>query len=152
MSNPSRSAWLVALVAAGLGVVVGRRGVANRLPRDLYGAFDPGTDAPVPTPVAIEARARADAVAAARRADDAVERGEHPGADIGLDLARLQAVSNELEPVVQYLTYIKSRRGQDSALLFIRYDDIDAMADIDGESSAQLLDRLDQLGVVISSN
>ncbi len=93
---------------------------------------------------------KADAVAAARREGDAGGRGRQ--GSVGFDLNRLDGGENSLEPVVQYLTYIQSRRGEDSSLLFIRYDDIDAMAELDGEPSEDLLKRLDQLGVVVSAN
>ena len=68
-----------------------------------------------------------------------------------LDVDRLRA-RDELEPVVQYLTFIQSQRGEESHLLFIRYEDIDAMAALEGNSVPTFLERLDQLGVVVSNN
>lgn len=67
------------------------------------------------------------------------------------DVERLRA-SGELDPVVQYLTYIQSRRGESSHLLFVRYEDIDAMAGLEGQPLDDFLGRLDQLGVVVSNN
>lgn len=69
----------------------------------------------------------------------------------GLDVGELRAHGG-LEPVVQHLTYIQSRRGDPSALLFVRYEDLDAMAQIGGELVPEFLERLDQLGVVVSTN
>jgi hypothetical protein len=69
----------------------------------------------------------------------------------GLDIDRLKEETG-FEPVVQYLTYIQSQRGSGSHLLFVRYDDLDAMAAIDGEPTPAFLERLEQLGVVVSNN
>lgn len=69
----------------------------------------------------------------------------------GLDLERLR-VAGGFEPAVQYLTYIQEQRGEASHLLFVRYDDLDAMASIDGEPTPSFLERLEQLGVVVSNN
>ena len=69
----------------------------------------------------------------------------------GLDVERLRD-ENGFEPVVQYLTYIQSQRDDGSHLLFVRYDDLDAMASIDGQPTPTFLERLDQLGVVVSNN
>jgi hypothetical protein len=69
----------------------------------------------------------------------------------GLDLERLRDTSG-FEPVVQYLTYIQEQRGDASHLLFVRYDDLDAMASIDGRPTPTFLERLEQLGVVVSNN
>lgn len=69
----------------------------------------------------------------------------------GLDVDRLRTAPG-FEPVVQYLTYIQSKRDDESHLLFVRYDDLDAMAEIDGAPTPSFLERLDQLGVVVSNN
>lgn len=69
----------------------------------------------------------------------------------GLDVDRLKEAPG-FEPVVQYLTYIQSRRDDGSHMLFVRYDDLDAMAEIDGAPTPAFLERLDQLGVVVSNN
>jgi hypothetical protein len=70
---------------------------------------------------------------------------------IGLDLGRL-AESEDLAPAVEYLTAIQTMRGDGGSLLFVRGDDLDAMAEQDGRPVPEFLDRLDQLGVVVSSN
>lgn len=69
----------------------------------------------------------------------------------GLDLERLRGQA-ELRSVVQYLTYVQSRRGDRSHLLFVRFDDLDAMATLEGQPVQEFLERLDQLGVVVSNN
>ncbi len=69
----------------------------------------------------------------------------------GLHVDRLRD-QHGFEPVVQYLTYIQGQRGDGSHLLFVRYDDLDAMASIDGQPTPTFLERLDQLGVVVSNN
>lgn len=141
----------LAALAAGIGIVVGRTTMARRAAVELWDRAERSNPTNPTGTAATHARQKADEVAATRREGDPEARGTREGA-VGLDLARLQSVSDRLEPVVQYLTYIQSRRGQDSSLLFIRYDDIDAMAELDGEPSQELMERLDQLGVVISSN
>jgi len=95
------------------------------------------------------ARDKADEVAAKRRESGEAARGRSRA--VGLDMVNLRRLG-ETEPIVQYLTYIQSRRGDDSSLLFIRYDDIDAMAELDGQPTETFLERLDQLGVVVSNN
>lgn len=77
------------------------------------------------------------------------DRGRAPS--LGLDVERLREASG-FEPVVQYLTYIQEQRGAASHLLFVRYDDLDAMASIDGQPTPAFLERLEQLGVVVSNN
>ncbi|MBW3658774.1 MAG: hypothetical protein KY457_09060 [Actinobacteria bacterium] len=77
------------------------------------------------------------------------DRGRGPS--FGLDVDRLKETGG-FEPVVHYLTYIQEQRGDGSHLLFVRYDDLDAMAEIDGEPTPSFLERLEQLGVVVSTN
>jgi hypothetical protein len=72
------------------------------------------------------------------------------GQAVRLDLSR--ARSNHLEPVVEFLTYLQEKRGDRSHLLFVRYDDLDALAAGDGITVEDFLSRLDQLGVVVSQN
>ncbi len=153
---------LAAGAASGIGLALLRRSEGRRdASVDLWAEADAiaarSTPA-VPVMGETESRARrlaqtkADEVAASRRGGSPEDRESDARPSVGLDVARLQSMRNSLEPVVQYLTYIQSRRGDDSSLLFVRYDDIDAMAELDGEPSQELLDRLDQLGVVVSSN
>lgn len=72
------------------------------------------------------------------------------GEPIAIDLERARA--HHVEPVVEFLTYVQSRRGDRSHLLFVRMDDLDAMAASANEPVDDFLDRLDRLGVVVSHN
>jgi len=83
------------------------------------------------------------------RAGTADDRGA--SAPVGFDLSRLRP-HDELAPVVEYLTAIQQRRGEAASLLFVRTSDIDELAEVDGRPVPELLERLDQLGVVVSSN
>ena len=85
----------------------------------------------------------------AGRSGDPDDRGQV--AAIGVDLPRLKQ-HGEFTPVVEYLTAIQSMRGDGSSLMFVRGDDLDAMAEKDGRPVPEFLDRLDQLGVVVSNN
>jgi len=86
---------------------------------------------------------------AERRRGTQHDRGRMPA--YALDVERIRSREG-MEPVVQYLTFIQSQRGDDSTLLFVRYEDIDAMAAIEGSDTGDFLERLDQLGVVVSNN
>lgn len=70
---------------------------------------------------------------------------------IGVDLPRLRQ-HGEFTPVVEYLTAIQSMRGDGDSLMFVRGADLDALAEKDGRPVPEFLDRLDQLGVVVSNN
>ena len=70
---------------------------------------------------------------------------------IGVDLSKLRD-HGDFQPAVEYLTAIQDMRGDGSSLLFVRGDDLDAMAERDGVPVPEFLDRLDQLGVVVSNN
>lgn len=70
---------------------------------------------------------------------------------IGVDLSLLRD-HREFRPVVEYLTAIQDMRGDGSSLLFVRGDDLDAMAERNGHPVPEFLERLDQLGVVVSTN
>ena len=83
------------------------------------------------------------------RPGDADDRGRVEA--IGVDLSQLRT-HGEFSPVVEYLTAIQSMRGDGSSLLFVRGDDLDAMAERDGRPVPEFLERLDQLGVVVSNN
>jgi len=69
---------------------------------------------------------------------------------VRLDLSRAEATG--LKPVVEFLTFLQQTRGEGSHLLFVRYDDLDGLAEAEGVSAAEFLTRLDQLGVVVSTN
>lgn len=68
-----------------------------------------------------------------------------------IDVERLRQTES-FEPAVEYLTYIQSRRGESSHLLFVRHEDLDAIAALEGERLETFLERLQHLGVVISKN
>lgn len=73
-------------------------------------------------------------------------------AAIGVDLPRLRDHGG-FTPVVEYLTAIQTMRGDSgSSLMFVRGDDLDAMAEHDGRPVPEFIERLDQLGVVVSNN
>ena len=82
------------------------------------------------------------------RSGAATERGR--GGTVRMDLARARA--HAVEPVVEFLTYVQERRGDHGHLLFVRTDDLDAMAEASDEPLEDFLSRLDQLGVVVSHN
>ena len=84
-------------------------------------------------------------------ARDGEERDRGSTAAIGVDLPRLQQ-HDGFTPVVEYLTAIQTMRGEGSSLMFVRGADLDAMAERDGRPVPEFIDRLDQLGVVVSSN
>jgi hypothetical protein len=69
---------------------------------------------------------------------------------VQMDLERARAA--HVDPVVEFLTYVQQTRGEQSHLLFVRADDLDAMARAADEPLDQFLARLDQLGVVVSPN
>jgi hypothetical protein len=83
------------------------------------------------------------------RAGSPADRGRQP--TYGIDVERLRG-SGTFEPAVEYLTYIQSQRGVQESLLFIRRDDLEALAALDGGDAEQFLERLQQLGVVVSNN
>lgn len=70
---------------------------------------------------------------------------------IRVDLSQLRD-HGEFTPVVEYLTAIQTMRGDGSSLIFVRGDDLDRMAEREGRPVPEFLERLDQLGVVVSSN
>lgn len=71
---------------------------------------------------------------------------------LAIDVERLRSTEGDFEPAVEYLTYIQSRRGVEEHLLFVRQDDIDAIAALEGQETDAFLERLQHLGVVISNN
>lgn len=136
MARWSRTVLAAALIGAA-AVVVARALVSRRARHDPR-VFDDGR-----VPSVAPTRARRGRPEDRGRVDT-----------IALDLERLRTSgASGLEPVVEYLTYIQSQRGEDAGhLTFVRYDDLDAMADLDGVDTPAFLERLDQLGVVVSNN
>lgn len=109
-------------------------------------ADDAPTRRAIPTTGAAPATAGASSVG--RRSGSAGDRGAGTSVKMDLDRARAQQV----EPVVEFLTYVQQRRGDGGHLLFVRHDDLDAMAEAAEEPVDAFLSRLDQLGVVVSHN
>lgn len=132
-----RTRTLVALL-----VVIGAVVVARRLARPV--TAEPGADE---SPTSGPAR-QPPATGRAVRTGSESDRGL--GATIAMDLERARA--HHVEPVVEFLTYVQSRRGERSHLVFVRIDDLDAMAEAANEPVDDFLDRLDRLGVVVSHN
>jgi hypothetical protein len=131
----ARTLLALALLA---GVVAWTRRRSRLDPVDLW-VDGPGAppEAPVaPLPVSTLRRGSRD------------DRGA--GSAIGMDLERARAA--HVEPVVEFLTYVQRRRGDRAHLLFVRSDDLDAMAEAAEEPVDDFLSRLDQLGVVVSHN
>lgn len=85
----------------------------------------------------------------ARRTGSPADRGRVPV--LGIDVERLRDIDG-FEPAVEYLTYIQTRRGTSEHLLFVRNEDLDAIAALEGDDLKSFLDRLQHLGVVVSPN
>lgn len=83
------------------------------------------------------------------RAGSSSDRGRKPAFALDIDQLRSKP---DFEPAVEYLTFIQSKRGTDSHLLFVRFEDLDAIAALEGDSVPNFLERLDHLGVVVSNN
>ena len=75
------------------------------------------------------------------------------GGRVGLDLDRLKGLpSSSYQPLVEYLTYIQTQRGEERSLVFVRQKDLDSLADLTGDSKENLLEDFKQLGVLLSMN
>ena len=132
----STASRITAAVAAALAV-----GVIGELVRRRRGRIEQDeifTEEPTP-PVPLSTE----------RTGTATDRGDR--VSYGLDVEALRGAQG-FEPVVEYLTYIQSQRGDGSHLLFVRYDDLDVLARREGQEVSNFLERLDQLGVVVSNN
>lgn len=121
------------------GAVAMARRQSRPDPQDLWADEPTPPTEPAPPPVASRTRPRSGVV---------TERGRGGTVRMDLDRARAHAV----EPVVEFLTYVQQRRGDRAHLLFVRTDDLDAMAEAADEPLESFLSRLDQLGVVVSHN
>ncbi len=140
MVRLSRTILAVAALAA--AAVAAARALADRR-RDPAAALFGGDDE-------VDGDAAPTAAARTRRGTPA-DRGQV--VTVALDVDRLRTAGGELhEPVVQYLTFVQSQRSGDDHLMFVRYADLDAMAELEGVDTAGFLERLDQLGVVVSNN
>lgn len=83
---------------------------------------------------------------------EALMKAVEPGR-VGLDLERLRNLpSASYQPLVEYLTYIQTQRGEDRSLVFVRERDIDSLAELTGESKEKFVEEFQQLGVLLSMN
>lgn len=72
---------------------------------------------------------------------------------MGLDLAKLRGLqSPSYKPLMEYLNYIQVQRGASESLLFVRFRDLDELADLAGRSRDQLTHEFKKLGVLLSMN
>lgn len=73
---------------------------------------------------------------------------------IGLNVERLKQLEEaNYRPVVQYLTAIQVKRGEGGdTLLFVRQKDLDALAELAGDSKDSLVENFRQLGILMSMN
>jgi hypothetical protein len=80
-------------------------------------------------------------------------RPSGPPSRVGLDLAKLrQLQSPSYKPLMEYLNYIQVQRGATESLLFVRFRDLDELADLAGQSRDQLTTEFKKLGVLLSMN
>lgn len=129
----TRTRWIVGLAAAGSALLAWR-------------VWAMRTSEPGPADELIDLSDHAPSSGA--RDGSEADRGSTEA--VRLDLSR--AEESGLRPVVEFLTFLQQTRGDSSHLLFVRYDDLDGLAEAEGVSAAEFLTRLDQLGVVVSTN
>lgn len=89
----------------------------------------------------------------ARDTDARRRRVEDRGAvaALAIDVDRLRP-HTEFAPVVEHLTAVQELRRDTSSLLFVRVADLDEFAQRDGLLVPEFIERLEQLGVVVSPN
>ena len=135
MNNRDRSiiiAFAAALLVV-LAIVFGRR--VRRPALAPAGVVDSSPERPAP---------------AQGRSGTPADRGKAPV--VGIDVDRLRGV-DEFEPAVEYLTYTQMQRGETGEhLLFVRNEDLDAIAALEGADAMDFIQRLQQLGVIVSNN
>ena len=73
---------------------------------------------------------------------------------IGLDVGRLKELeSSNYKPLVQYLTAIQVKRGEmGETLLFVRQRDLEALAELSGDSPEGFKEQFRELGILMSMN
>lgn len=73
---------------------------------------------------------------------------------IGLNVGRLKELeSNNYKPLVQYLTAIQVKRGEmGETLLFVRQRDLEALAELSGDSPEGFKEQFRELGILMSMN
>lgn len=104
------------------------------------------TEPAVTLPAIQERRAQPDPVALQAAAKPISHRP-------GLDLERLKSLpSSSYHPLTEYLSYIQVKRGETESLVFVRESDIDALANMTGESRDNFVKEFKRLGVLISMN
>ena len=86
-----------------------------------------------------------------RPGDEGYEATRRGSGGLALDVERLKA-DPEFTPAVEYLTYIQVQRGVQEHLLFVRDQDVEAIAALEGQAVPEFVERLQRLGVIISRN
>jgi BldD-like DNA-binding protein len=73
---------------------------------------------------------------------------------LGLDVSKLKELeASGYKPLVQYLTAIQVKRGeQGETLLFVRQRDLDALAELSGDSPDGFVKNFRELGILMSMN
>ena len=97
--------------------------------------------------------------------DSPVERRADPDPDalvaasltdrVGVDVSRMKDLAvPQLQPLVEYLTYIQVQRGgATESLVFVRSRDMEAMAGIAGApDGSSLMNEFQRLGVAVTMN
>jgi hypothetical protein len=137
--NLKRAGWLL-LIGGGIAALIAlaRRGKLVALPRKPVISL--------PDTSYAERRSLPD-----REALEALATGS--GEKVGVDLERLKELeSGGFEPLIEYLTYIQVKRGDQESLVFVRRRDLDAMAALASTDKEQFVDEFQKLGVLLSMN
>lgn len=72
---------------------------------------------------------------------------------VALDLDRLSDLkAASYQPLAEYLTAIRIKRGSEESLLFVRKRDVDELASLVGATQEEFLENFRRLGVVVSLN
>lgn len=136
--NLKRAGWLLLIGGAIAALVIlARRGKLVSLPRKPTISPDRSH---------VERRSQPD-----REALEALATGS--GEKVGVDLERLKELeSGGFEPLIEYLTYIQVKRGDQESLVFVRRRDLDAMAALASTDKEQFVEEFQKLGVLLSMN
>lgn len=72
---------------------------------------------------------------------------------VALDLDRLvELKSSSHQPLAEFLTAIRIKRGSEESLLFVRRRDVEELASLVGTTEEEFLENFRQLGVVVPLN
>ncbi|MGI8426238.1 MAG: hypothetical protein ACR2FO_04000 [Actinomycetota bacterium] len=71
---------------------------------------------------------------------------------IGFDLERLRQKSSDYKPLVEHLSFIQVKRGEQESLMFVRSRDLDSLAALTGMSKEAFVEEFQQMGVLVSMN